>query len=434
MNISTYSKKCIEYMFENNMLNEIQVNNIISDSANNLSQYSASPNNIFFNSIHSLIPKIFDKSYKYRLVDTKIIYKNKNKQPLLYEFMIHSKLIDDMTVNEFIIKQRNKNIIVGQNDQNKFIKYVNDLYPDKMLLNNLLYDNLFIGIDIQYYCENTDLIMHKYVDKLNSEITIFENIDEKHKINVAHVYKIINMIQTLTEKKNKVSIFIINTPMTKKYTFSGLVGVDNINSGMTITGEKIVIWRYEEIYKVLIHELLHYYDFYIDDNLSVQKILNVRCVKCQNYINEAYVELFALLIHTKLIEYLLNYRYSFVSLISYEYSFSLFQIAKALIFFDINTSKCIIKQDECKPIVQTTSFFSYFIIKSLFLHNINSILQNPMNNIDKLLHNFLNNSAKFYDDINKNISLLKKMKVNMNDKKNNFILKTFRMTCLEIDI
>ena len=75
---------------------------------------------------------------------------------------------------------------------------------------------------------------------------------------------------------------------------------DNINSGSTLPGSFITLWRREELHKVLIHELIHYlnidmynyqYKFYI-----LYKDIKLDNHKCNP--NEAYTEFIAILIFT----------------------------------------------------------------------------------------------------------------------------------------
>ena len=64
-----------------------------------------------------------------------------------------------------------------------------------------------------------------------------------------------------------------------------------------------MIWRKEEFYKVLIHELTHYFgvDFYITDNIYKKlekhfgELINILGV---DRINESYTETIALTIHS----------------------------------------------------------------------------------------------------------------------------------------
>ena len=77
---------------------------------------------------------------------------------------------------------------------------------------------------------------------------------------------------------------------------------DNINSGARIDNS-IYLWRKEEFYKVLIHELIHLFDvdFYISDSVyqKIEKIFNNTFnVNGFDRVNECYTEAFAVLLHS----------------------------------------------------------------------------------------------------------------------------------------
>jgi hypothetical protein len=222
------------------------------------------------------------------------------------------------------------------------------------------------------------------------------------------------------------------------------LGPVNINSGSTYPGIEISLWRYEEVYKVLIHELVHYYelDFNIfhpeykkTEELS-NKIFNLNG---SDKMFEAYTETLANIIHCCLIEYYTGI--AFEKLIWLETSFTLFQIAKIINYFGFNSAFEILKKNQNeknkKKINQTTSVLSYFIIKGSFLFNINKYIKFVGNNIrmKNKLNTFLNlveictTDNTYLESIDKYIDYLTNTE-NIDE----YIKNTMRMTCIQIDI
>ena len=204
-------------------------------------------------------------------------------------------------------------------------------------------------------------------------------------------------------------------------------------------GEIIVLWRIEELYKVIIHECCHYYE--IDKNIRTSYMTN-KLVKMYNIFNiennydalqESYTELCAIIINS--IIYSIEHEKNIITILNDEIKFSLLQVSKILNFFNATSITNLIND---KILVsQTTSVISYYIIKLGMLLNIDNIalLWEKQNSIiinDKSddYINFYFNSIfllKNYDSIFKNIiETIKK------DTCDCFVEKTLRMSLHEI--
>ena len=61
---------------------------------------------------------------------------------------------------------------------------------------------------------------------------------------------------------------------------------DNINSGSTYVGSEITIWRSEELYKVLFHELIHYFKLDYRHNADQYKEIDKLVVGYEYYIHD----------------------------------------------------------------------------------------------------------------------------------------------------
>ncbi len=194
----------------------------------------------------------------------------------------------------------------------------------------------------------------------------------------------------------------------------------------------IVIYRMEELKKVLIHELIHLYNlhgFMSPSNIEINNF--IKSTNPRFSIFEAYTETLAVLIYT--------YYYSkknnedFERLINEQLNFSFLQSAKILYnqkIFNINNLGK-------KRINETTNATSYFILKCAILNNLN-LYKNIFNEKDGI--SLLNNekiklfdenliksikNRKFKENINKSLEDLKYNKID------NILLKSFRMNILD---
>jgi hypothetical protein len=281
--------------------------------------------------------------------------------------------------------------------------------------------------------ENFNIIIYKFVSNNNNIIGIINKI--------IHICTIMsNIANNKNKPKNtRITIFL---GMQKKILYDNdndkILCPTNINSGSSIIGINVMIWRNEEIYKVLIHELIHFYgfDFHIYNRgyelfEYISKTYNVKHIDSPN---EAYTEFFATVIHTIFVAFYL--KKPFNELFKYERIFTLFQIAKILDFYGINNSNDFGQI----PIIQTTSVFSYFVLKGALLLNINKVfdfIDNSVKNIKitnrvteygELLKQCL--SEEYFKLIDDMLITYRSLKETHKDK---FIGKTMRMTCWQLD-
>ena len=192
---------------------------------------------------------------------------------------------------------------------------------------------------------------------------------------IKNINLVLNMFDQITKKKNQYTIKIYLSNLKKKLCLDeNIIKASSINTGSTIAGLFITLWRKEELNKVLIHELVHYLHLdiyahqqnikYIYDNINLDKKLTNP--------NEAYTEYTAIILY-------LYWRYkttkSKMTLIQFmkkrlliELGWSLYQIAKILKYFkcydtyqDLFTKNCEFRQ--------RTSVLSYFLLKTYFLFN-----------------------------------------------------------------
>ena len=100
-----------------------------------------------------------------------------------------------------------------------------------------------------------------YLNYRNSLIMLTKNLPLKsllYVIFIRVIFDIISIMRSLSDNNGHILINIWNTHH-KKYLpkHCNRLEPENINSGATLPGHYINLWRMEELYKVLIHELIH---------------------------------------------------------------------------------------------------------------------------------------------------------------------------------
>lgn len=187
---------------------------------------------------------------------------------------------------------------------------------------------------------------------------------------VNHYLKIIKYICDLyiqskyknsqTERLEQINIYLFpiykkNKSLPNTNTFKPL-SVQHVNSGYCIlqgNHRNVYVFRQEEYMKVLIHELIHAFDldsrFY---NLTYPEIRSTLKIN----VNEAYTELLALIVYSKL----------FNIDIYQQLQFSIFQTAKILNYYGLNSLTDLYDQ----TFYQKSHILSYYVLKTSALYNL----------------------------------------------------------------
>lgn len=413
--ISKYSKKCLNIIRNNKSFNINEFDNKLLNR---------------FNEVYDSITQEKDYTVTYENILKKL--HTDKEYPLLYMHYleINSKSKDNlMDLKQFYnyYTENNDKISELLEKDSKILELIKNPNKDREKLNSNMYENQFVTLDIHQIAEVNDLI-YREISQDNDKIFLYETIEKR--VNLDLIMFIIKFMKKLAKsfgiKHNPIELILLMSPQKKIKTSIRFLGPENINSGSTYANYKIFIWRYEEVYKVLIHELIHFFMF--DKGIFMKSLIsnsiNKHCIIGEDRENESYTESFALIIHTYLLSRIL--KKPFFKLINYEINFSIYQCKKIMNFYKIKNIKEIINKTECiSPIYQKTAVFSYFFIKTSFLIN----LQKTMDFI------YENNHEKF-DDIIKNsinndyfIKLLNKTSYYFGN--NDFVENTLRMTCLE---
>ena len=413
LSINKYSKKCIKEIKNNIIFNLNKINHPL------------------FNLLETVYKKTINDGYKYKIIlekELSPLHKN-NEYPLLYIHYLESKnkKKDFEDYNSFYSYYVEHVDEVSEllHEDSRVLKLIKSPPKDRERLHKNIYDNHFVTLDIHQLVE-TNKLKYYEIEINNNKIYIYEF--EEKKINIDLICFLVIFIENLANmfgiKHNKLNLTLLGTPQKKLITNKKFLGPENINSGSTYYNHRVFLWRIEEMYKVLIHELIHFYGF--DHNLFMRTLsennLNKHCIDGEDRENEAYTESFALIIHTFILSKFL--KIDFFELIKYEINFSLYQCKKILNFFKIENVKDIIYNNTCgNPINQKTSVFSYFLIKTSLIMNLKTIMDFIYKNDHSKFQNLIKESLESNNmDIINNIKLI---------KEDNFINKTMRMTCLE---
>jgi len=361
------------------------------------------------------------------------------------------KYLFDTNVLDNYIKLEEKNVfnkILESNDLDKLNNWLNINSPKlmdvvnqllhynkipKKLLNNYI-DNIlinrFVELNILDYLLNKLDYIHSYtINYMNLQINL--NIYSKTKtISKKILNQIIDRIVILCLYKSptvtlNINIDIFMTPFKKTISKdTKILTSREVNSGFTSHNYKICIYRKEELNKVLVHELIHYLELDLDEVEFVDfyKYFNIS-PSTDIKLNEAYTEILALVFNSIIMS---NSVAESKKILNSELKFSLYQVGKILNLYEFVNALEFFQPNNNNKFNQTTSVFSYFIVKTILLFNLNTFLElyykqkiNKYNFKKIVLSNIDYELTKIIDVFIKYIRM---------NKKDDKLFKTLRMT------
>jgi len=329
-----------------------------------------------------LINKYYSRlEHNNNIISNKFLNKILNKIPKNITNKVNYK-VEEFTLNRL--------------DQPKYITgdFISPIITE-YILDKIRYEYIFIikykrlTLNFNYY-SNDDKIDIKQFDKIINHILLFYEI-----------YK---------SGLDKMYISIYDTPLKKTLENTPKITTNNINSGYSIPYTKqIVIYRTEELLKVLIHELLHIFQFKIrEDNSSCGMFCDLYSIKTEEFlVNEAIVELYAIIYNSILVSlsiYNKVKREKVLEILNIELEFNLYQTAKVLKFSRFNNIEEFLCKCTNKYILEEkTNVVSYIIIKTLILFNMNELhnynILEDRKLIEKVIIEFFKNN-KYKKQIN----------------------------------
>lgn len=190
---------------------------------------------------------------------------------------------------------------------------------------------------------------------------------------MADIFKAYKMMIGIAspDKRNRsyvFHIFLVDNPKTYSTTSGGLVGIpSNVNSGRAI-GNKVFIWRKEEICKVFIHEMIHLLQLDMGGhrssvNKKLMGVLNIKFTSSSLYsLHESFTETVTKILYSKFLASLRNT--DFETEFDSQVSWTMDQCAKVL---HLNGVRDFTGEFQLE---QKTYMYEYYILHALFLYDV----------------------------------------------------------------
>jgi hypothetical protein len=329
----------------------------------------------------------------------------KHEYPLCYNQKI--------PYNQFIEKYQLRTIDLNYNYKLLIKKYTENLSEEILSILNDFQKGYFISLDIKFYVENNINKCYKYKFDHMDLYLLTNKLSEQL---LKHIYIISKWIYNLNPIY-KIKFIYFDTPLKKELNkVSNILSSQHVNSGLSSSNNYLMIWRKEEILKVLIHELIHYLNIDLKYDKNINKIIKkeIGKLKYPILINESITEIFTQFLHSIYIS--IYQKGSLIdnvkTIYNYEQIFSWYQFSKIMNFFNIyEFNKKLIYQ----RFNQSSNVFSYYILKSILTINFPSIILN-LNTLDcnvykcYIVEKYLNKTiskipTKFLNKVIKNLKL-----------------------------
>lgn len=261
----------------------------------------------------------------------------------------------------------------------------------------------------------------------------------------------------------KINIYIYLTNHKKVLpSFQFEINRQNANTAFTLAcpsyKNEIYVYRFEEWFKVLIHESFHSFgfDFALMSQETVNKqIFSIFSIKCDLRLYETYCEMWAEIINIIFISvnsYSCNENKININVLTknienhlyFEQLFSLFQCSKVLNFYGLTYTDILQKSNKIQY-KEKTSVFSYYILKSILMFYCNDFIEWCYVNNKKSIQftktqNNVNNFFEFIKSKYKSDEYMNSMSIfenwfllsnQKNENQKSFILNTLRMSVFE---
>lgn len=316
------------------------------------------------------------KQSKFTHIKTYVLDLIQHSIPIYY--MSRKNKYSNMSFDEFniLFNKRMLDSISNYDLQINLKRYIKnfDLLPtdiQDLLIN--LHNGKFVSLDIKFYVEN-NLNMCKHFSSEHMDLYIFFSNN-----NYLEIDKLIKQIFTVSKwiydlnPIYKIKFAYFDTPITKKIHLTNLTNLTdsekfissfNVNSGSSVSGKLLMIWRREELLKVLIHEIIHYLDMDLKNYKKLDIFKQIGKLKFPILVNETITELQAQFLHSIYIS-IIRYDGSFdtfQTIYNYEQIFSWYQFSKIMSFYDI---KKFTSNELSAKFNQTTNVFAYYILKPI---------------------------------------------------------------------
>lgn len=297
------------------------------------------------------------------------------------------------------------------------VKHINLIHThfisDK--IRNYILTNLMYKFSLQFNIKNKKV-----------SINYYSKNDTLDKILILNIVKRVHFMFLITNKYIDVNIYIYDTPFKKKFNCNsikkcGHLTPHNVNSGLNYDNN-IIIYRKEELLKLLLHELIHALDIDIKDEIlhSKNRIFEIFYINKKNvHINESYVETWAIILNCFCYLYendkIRNIK-KFKKLLRKETAHSIIQSSKLCIYNNVNKFELLYTANKKRIFYDDTSnTFSYHFLKTINLLNLNKFLKLFMDpiyvmkstyNYNNYISFLLNNQKSLQSKINYTIKTI----------------------------
>ena len=396
---------------------------------------------------------------------------------------------NDNTLSKKIVKDMLKNLHESHKSSKRMLREDKiDRFSSEFSMTSIMSEPLF---NSKYVCKDVKKYMDVY---FNYTITYSFNVDDRDIIVIFYVKdtnkkifdlcdikirKIITILFFLSKYSSgncskQLKIHLPLTPLRKCLPRSNLDILDtvNVNSAVTTsctTNGVLIIYRLEEWFKILIHELFHVMglDFsLIHSDICSKKLREELNIDSELLIYEAYAEFWATIINSLCFTYFTLYLETDVTKIGFnefyninklnmniETTFSLIQVIKVLSHMHLTYEQLWSKDHKYKKMrnmmyKENTNVFAYYILKCSMLVNKDDIFNWCMRNNTNIL-NFNDKSDKIvmfcdelikisrekhmYESIEYGERILKEiLKKNLRKEVMDKILHSSRMTLLTV--
>lgn len=346
------NNKCINYYnnkFDKHWLaNEILLKKLFDKLLDRLLRISSNTRNI--RNTQNINKYSSSKTYKWnnKIKSEPYCYRQyKKKYDISYEefknlYNLHSIKLDNINYKKFFSSESKAFKVESQ--VSTPTKYINNDNNDNSEIINILNDfecGNFVSLDVKLYVEN-NINRCEYYSFEHMDMYFFysDTLDDHTKnIIINNIYIISKWIYDLNPI-HKIKFYYFDTPLLKLLNNNiNYLCSENVNSGSSISGIQLMIWRREELNKVLIHELIHYFDLDIQNEDKLDDIIKHKIGQV-NYpvlVNETITEIHAQFLHSIFITSKLNNNYfnNFKIIYQYELIFSWYQFSKIMNFYNI---------------------------------------------------------------------------------------------------
>ena len=274
------------------------------------------------------------------------------------------------------------------------------------------YGGVFFPQEILKYIETHkryQLIYKGYINKRNIEIVFTSCVDIDDKIIkmynncVNKIFVILEFLSQFSEKNcgKRLTLFFYFTEFKKRLPEdqTKVLGPYEVNTGFTkqcAVNNEVVIYRKEEWFKVLIHELMHSFGLEFRPSYNIRNKMKENFnIKSKFLIEESYAEVWARIINCIFCSYfslknkrsksnfLLNVKFT----MELERGFSLFQCGKILSHMNLRFKDLMDPVNYKLIFRENSNIFSYYILGAIFMNNFPIFLKWCNNNIKHYKNN-----------------------------------------------